>query len=94
MPVLSSPWSLLGKRVRSRLSRPYCGRGSRARCRGILISTLKEAAVELRKRYGADPTRWKANDKIEFFTAGGVGTPSIPWQNRGTFQQVVEVGGR
>jgi acyl-homoserine lactone acylase PvdQ len=85
--------ALLGRRVRGRLSRRYCGRGSRARCRGILVSTLKEAAAELRGRYGADPSTWRASDRIEFFTAGGVATPSMPWQNRGTFQQVVEVGG-
>ena len=30
-------------------------------------------------------------DQIEFITAGAVETPPIPWQDRPTFQQVVEI---
>jgi len=59
---------------------------------------------------GADPGTWKVPatceprksgellpktcDQIEFQSLGGVGTPPIPWQDRPTFQQVVEVGAR
>lgn len=32
-------------------------------------------------------------DEIEFQAAGAVGTDPIPWQDRGTFQQAVEVQG-
>ena len=30
-------------------------------------------------------------DQISFITAGAVETPPIPWQDRPTFQQVVEI---
>ena len=30
-------------------------------------------------------------DQISFITAGAVDTPPIPWQDRPTFQQVVEI---
>ena len=30
-------------------------------------------------------------DQIEFITAGAVDTPPIPWQDRPTFQQAVEI---
>ena len=32
-------------------------------------------------------------DEISFMTAGAVGMPDIPWQDRPTFQQIVEVQG-
>jgi hypothetical protein len=32
-------------------------------------------------------------DEIAFTTAGGVGVPDIPWQDRPTFQQIVEIRG-
>ena len=32
-------------------------------------------------------------DEIVFTTAGAVGMPDIPWQDRPTFQQIVEVQG-
>ena len=32
-------------------------------------------------------------DEISFTTAGAVGMPDIPWQDRPTFQQIVEVQG-
>jgi hypothetical protein len=30
-------------------------------------------------------------DQISYVTAGAVDTPPIPWQDRPTFQQVVEI---
>lgn len=95
--------ALLRKRVRGPLSRAYCGRGSRARCRQVLIGTLRDAAREVRERFGVSDlagVRVPATcdpdatcDQIEFTTAGAIGVPPIPWQDRPTFQQVVEVGG-
>ena len=32
-------------------------------------------------------------DEISFMTAGAVGMPDIHWQDRPTFQQIVEVQG-
>jgi hypothetical protein len=97
--------TILGRRVRGKLSRRYCGNGSRRLCRRILERTLKEAAADVRGRLGADMSTWKvpatckeaakpqACDQIEFTTAGAVATPPIPWQDRPTFQQAVEVQG-
>jgi acyl-homoserine lactone acylase PvdQ len=97
---------LLGDRVRGRLSRRYCGRGSRAKCRAVLIGTLKAAARQVAARFGSsNQADWKvpatcpegrrppACDQIEFTTAGAVATHAIPWQDRPTFQQLVEVQG-
>jgi acyl-homoserine lactone acylase PvdQ len=98
---------LTGRRVRGPLSRAYCGRGKLRACRAILVSTLRDAAVDVRAKYGVanvDDARVPATcakgqkpqgcDQIEFTTAGAVSTPPIPWQDRPTFQQIVAVEGR
>jgi hypothetical protein len=89
------------------MSRRYCGRGNLRRCRALLVSTLGEAAAEVRQKYGVasvDDVKVPATceegqspqacDQIEFTTAGAVPTPPIPWQDRPTFQQIVAVEGR
>ena len=95
----------LGRPVRGRLSRTYCGGGSTARCAGMVASTLAAAVDDVKRFYRVedlggvrvpatcpreDPPRC---DQIGFVTAGAVGTDPIPWQDRPTFQQVVEVAG-
>lgn len=95
--------ALLGKRVRGPLSRPYCGRGSVRRCREIIVASLLDAARSVRERWGvtdlaavrvpATCERDSGCDQIEFITAGAVAIDPIPWQDRPTFQQVVEVQG-
>ena len=92
---------LLGKRVRHPLSRRYCGGGKRRACRRVLTSTLGTAATIVRTQYNTAlaNVQIKATgceqdpicDQIEFITAGAVETPPIPWQDRPTFQQVVEI---
>jgi acyl-homoserine lactone acylase PvdQ len=94
---------LLGNRVRSPLSRVYCGKGSRAKCRSMLLNTLVLAGGAVRQRYGAArvsdikvPATCgspRTCDQIEFTTAGAVATPPMHWQNRPTFQQAVEIQG-
>jgi acyl-homoserine lactone acylase PvdQ len=98
--------TILRRRVRGRFSRRYCGAGSRSRCRAILVRTLAAAVQKLEGQFGADlaqariPATCRAGqepqacDQIEFTTAGAIATPPIPWQDRGTFQQAVEVQGR
>jgi hypothetical protein len=94
-PPLLAPWH-----------RVYCGNGSLVACRALLIETLRQAAADLTSRYhSSDPAQWRvpatctpgqnppACDQIEFTAAGAISTPSIPWQNRGTFQQAVDVPG-
>jgi hypothetical protein len=95
--------SLVGAPVRAPLSRPYCGRGKRARCRRILLAALTEAVANAKARYGVQALgdiRMEAVcddgdlcDEIVFTTAGAVGMPDIPWQDRPTFQQIVEIQG-
>ena len=91
---------------RRRYSRIFCAGGTLRSCRALLASTLRDAVGDVQRRYGsADPAAWRvpvlcaagqsppACDQIEFTTAGAIDTPPIPWQNRGTFQQAVEVTG-
>ncbi len=99
--------ALLGDRVRQPLSRRYCGKGDLGRCRQGLKSTLRRAARDVRRRYDVsnvkdaerpatcerDPTQPRECDQIEFTTAGAIGTDPIHWQDRPTFQQVVQVKG-
>ena len=82
-------------------SRVYCGRGSRRRCTTALESSLRDAlAADQKAAYTGDPVCAAAGrdgdptcfDAIWFRPIGGVTQPLIPWQNRPTFQQVVEVG--
>jgi acyl-homoserine lactone acylase PvdQ len=94
---------LLGTRVRGKQSRVYCGRGSRSRCRAILLSSLATAREAVVAKYGSlDAVRIPSTcpitdppscDQLDFIAAGGVETPPIPWQDRGTFQQAAEPGG-
>ncbi|HEV3229948.1 MAG TPA: penicillin acylase family protein [Solirubrobacteraceae bacterium] len=86
--------------------RVYCGNGLLAACRAVLLQALQQAAGDLNAKYhSTDPAQWRvpvtctpgqnppACDQIEFTTAGAISTPPIAWQNRGTFQQAVEVQG-
>ena len=91
--------TVLGRRVRGRYSREYCGRGSRKRCRRALRRSLRAAiAVPATEVYSGDPAcedgdQW-CYDAISFRPVGGTTQPMIHWQNRPTYQQVVEVQAR
>jgi acyl-homoserine lactone acylase PvdQ len=90
---------LLGPRPRGTWSRVYCGKGSRARCRGALRRSLKRALrVKRAQLYGRDPEcadehRVEAScfDETRSTVAAGVDVPHFPWINRPTFQQTVEL---
>jgi len=87
--------SVLGQTVSGPLARQYCGGGSLSACRDILISTLKTAAgTSASTVYPGDSLcsagdQWCA-DSIVQRTLGGIKHYNISWQNRPTFQQVVE----
>ena len=93
--------ALLGRPVASPLSRAYCRGCSLDACRAVLTDTLAAAANDVRAQYGTslDGVRVHATgcedepvrDQISYVTAGAVDTPPIPWQDRPTFQQVVEI---
>ncbi len=79
-------------------------RAARSRCRSVLLRTLNAAIAVVSKRQGANSARWKvlatcpqtnppSCDQEVPITAGAVATPPFPWQDRGTYHQVVEVRG-
>jgi acyl-homoserine lactone acylase PvdQ len=84
---------LLGTSVKGPYSRVYCGHGKLANCRSALLSSLGAALqhdsdAEI---YGGES---QANhDKIGFSAVGAITQPRIPWVNRPTFQQAVQVQG-
>ncbi|MFF7935905.1 penicillin acylase family protein [Streptomyces sp. NPDC007940] len=87
--------AVLGESVQGPLANKYCGGGSLSACRDILISTLKTAAGKTAAQvYPGDSLcsagdQWCA-DSIVQRTLGGIKHSNISWQNRPTFQQVVE----
>ncbi|MDJ0379850.1 penicillin acylase family protein [Streptomyces sp. G-G2] len=86
---------VLGRPVAGPLARAYCGGGSLSGCRDVLLTTLKQAAAATPAAvYPADGTcaagnQWCA-DAIVQRPVGGLAHPMITWQNRPTYQQVVE----
>ncbi|MET8564972.1 penicillin acylase family protein [Streptomyces flaveolus] len=87
--------AVLGESVQGGLARKYCGGGTLTACRDTLISTLKQAAgLTAAQVYPGDDQcsagdQWCA-DSIVQRTLGGIKHGRISWQNRPTFQQVVE----
>jgi hypothetical protein len=87
------------RKPRGRWSRAYCGGGSRARCRSVLRSTLKQALGDAKsKLYGAGDCAKDAQascfDRNRPTIASAVDMPAFPFQNRPTFQQTVELTSR
>ncbi len=94
--------TILRRPVRGRYSRIYCGRGRFGRCRRALERSLRDAiGVPAERLYGGDAVCREAGrdgdqdcfDSIFFRPLGGITQPLIPWQNRPTYQQAVEVRG-
>jgi acyl-homoserine lactone acylase PvdQ len=95
--------AVLGRSVRGGFPVRFCGRGVLARCRAVLLGTLGEAAqVTVPDLYGKDPAcqteadgmdPQRCFDAIRMRPLGGAGQPLIPWINRPTYQQAVEVQG-
>ncbi|MGW0498450.1 penicillin acylase family protein [Streptomyces sp. NPDC003007] len=87
--------AVLGEQVKGPLARKYCGGGNLEACRDTLVGTLKEAAGKTAAQvYPGDDVcaagdQWCA-DSINHRTLGGIKHGKIGWQNRPTYQQVVE----
>ncbi|WP_327118585.1 penicillin acylase family protein [Streptomyces sp. NBC_01341] len=92
--------SVLGRTVGSPLNATFCGSGALAACRQVLLSTLTAAAATPAARiYPADTYCSAAGDQvcadsIVHRAMGGITVPRIAWQNRPTYQQVVEFPAR
>ena len=94
---------VLGRHVRGRYSRAYCGGGRPGRCRATLAASLKNALkhADAASLYGGDPVcvdagrdgDQKCFDAVRFRPLGAVSQPLIDWINRPTFQQAVEIQG-
>jgi acyl-homoserine lactone acylase PvdQ len=86
--------SLLGKKVEGAYSQAYCGKGSLKACRTTLRRSLAAAVTRLLQRQGVSSvdrlTYDKHQDDIRSTAGGLVGVRPIDWQNRPTFQQVIE----
>ena len=89
--------SLLGRSVRAPFARRYCGGGDVSACRTALLTSLDRAVTAVETRQGTtEPGEWdvgEGEDQIAFTGVGVSGIPPIPWQNRPTFQQVLEFRG-
>ncbi|MGW0779614.1 penicillin acylase family protein [Streptomyces sp. NPDC002913] len=92
--------SVLGRSVGSPLNTTFCGSGALAACRQVLLSTLTTAAaVPAAQVYPADKSCSTAGDQvcadsIVHRAMGGITVPRVAWQNRPTYQQVVEFPAR
>ncbi|WP_344260675.1 penicillin acylase family protein [Streptomyces sodiiphilus] len=91
--------SVLGRPVDSPLDRAYCGDGDLNACRDMLLSTLAQAvATPAPEIYPGDdhcsPGDQVCADSIVHRAMGGITVPAIAWQNRPTYQQVVEFPAR
>jgi acyl-homoserine lactone acylase PvdQ len=84
---------LLGAPVQGPYSRVYCGNGSVSACRSALLSSLSDALnhASNTELYGGQTQ--VEHDKIGFSAVGAITQPNIPWVNRPTFQQAVQVQG-
>ncbi|MFF4245054.1 penicillin acylase family protein [Streptomyces sp. NPDC001822] len=86
---------VLGQTVKGPLAKTYCGGGDLGACRAALLATLKDAvAVPAATVYPGDDSckageQW-CTDSIVHRPLGGISHKSIHWQNRPTYQQVVE----
>ncbi|MHA6765609.1 penicillin acylase family protein [Streptacidiphilus sp. PAMC 29251] len=87
--------SVLGDPVAGGLAQPYCGGGVLAQCRQVLLTSLQQAAAETPAQvYPGDSgcsagDQWCA-DSIVQRPLGGVTDAASNWQNRPTYQQVVQ----
>jgi acyl-homoserine lactone acylase PvdQ len=77
-------------------SRIYCGRGSFRRCQGVLRRSLLAAmSVSPQAMYGygncAGNPQPSCYDQNEWTDVSAISLPPFPFQNRPTFQQVVEL---
>jgi acyl-homoserine lactone acylase PvdQ len=88
--------TVLRRKLRGHYALRYCGNGRRAACRAALLSSLRAAlAVAADKVYPGDAAcpagdQW-CWDAVRFRPLGVATQPLIPWINRPTYQQVVEV---
>lgn len=86
--------TVLGQAVDDPFSRPYCAGGDRLRCEAALWASLTDTAAALEQEFGsAEVDDWRrrpSDDEIRYRTLVAP-VPPMDWQNRPTFQQVVQL---
>jgi acyl-homoserine lactone acylase PvdQ len=85
--------TILGKRVKGKFSRVYCGKGKLKACRADLQKSLSDSIDALTAEFSADPDSWDPDetaDGVVFTPIGVQGQRVMQWLNRPTFQQAVE----
>lgn len=87
--------NVLGEEVKGAMPQKFCGAGDVAQCRQSILSTLVKAAqTPAEKTYPGDDVckagdQWCA-DSIQQRPLGGITDDLTNWQNRPTYQQVVQ----
>jgi acyl-homoserine lactone acylase PvdQ len=87
--------TVLGDSVQGGLSKTFCGSGDLAQCRQALLTSLQQAVGETTAQvYPGDADcsagdQWCADSIIQR-PLGGITDDKISWQNRPTYQQVVQ----
>jgi acyl-homoserine lactone acylase PvdQ len=84
-----------GRRLKGKYLALRCGGGTRRACFAAVQQSLRDAVATLAARFGSnDPATWTvdpADDEIRFSLGGLAASLPIPWQNRSTFQQAVQI---
>lgn len=87
--------NLFRKSSRTAYARNYCDDMSTDKaetCAAQIASSFKAALAKVRADQGDDMTAWeKPAENIVFREFGAGSVPPIPWQNRGTHNQIVEI---
>ncbi|MCX4510028.1 penicillin acylase family protein [Streptomyces sp. NBC_01619] len=86
---------VLGEQVGGPLAKTYCGGGQLTACRDALLTTLGQAVARpATEVYPGDDTcgagDQRCADALVHRPLGGITHPAVHWQNRPTYQQVVE----
>jgi acyl-homoserine lactone acylase PvdQ len=90
--------AVLGQPVQGALAKPFCGAGNLSQCRQALLTSLAQAVAEPAATvYPGDAdcaagNQWCADSIIQR-PFGGITDGKITWQNRPTYQQVVQFVG-
>lgn len=90
--------TILGDSVQGGLVEPFCGNGNLSVCRQALLTSLSQAIAEPATQvYPGDSDcsagdQWCADSIIQR-PMGGITDGKITWQNRPTYQQVVQFAG-
>jgi hypothetical protein len=85
-------------------SRVLGGGASVAACRAVLLASLGAAIAQVEAKLGSNPSSWQVDatcaqtnppscDQEVLETVGAIATPPFPWQDRGTYHQIVELNG-